>query len=214
MGQITGGILWQGPALAFALGAFVSGLELLTSKYQNTSQFLLKTSRSLYFYGAFYGILAGVGDLALDSGVLGDVMRAPNGQLVTSPWLHAVAAGLATRAFMQLNLFTLAIDSTTSTPVGLQTLAHIFERPLLRSVVLDEFAGVRSFVEPYASVYQVVDSVKSTIKKNTPPSLQGPERKAFDAAVDAATSALEAMELFLRFVGIKTFRRAFPLKDS
>ncbi len=201
-----------GLVCAALLGGSVSCLELLSSKYQNTFGFLLGSSRALYLYGLYYGILAGIADLALDGGVLGGVARVANGQEVTSPWAHALLAGVATKAFMQLNLFTLALNSTTSMPVGLQTFTQILERPLIRHILLDEFGEVRAFVEPYSQVRQNLEEVRALIKKNTPPGLQGPEEKGFAESIDKAGSPLEAMELFIRFVGVKPFRRVFQVR--
>ena len=204
-------VFWPGIGVAVALGFMVSCLELLTSKYPNTIGFVLRSSASLYLYGICYGLVAAGADFALDNGILNGAIKLANGQETNSPWWHAILAGVAAKAFMQLNLFTLATSSTTSMPVEIQTISQIFERPLTRRIVSDEYEKVRAFVDPYAKKYQSIALVKSTIKGNTPSGLKSAENQGFDAEVDNATSALEAMELFLRFVGVKVFKRAFPL---
>ena len=77
-------------------------------------------------------------------------------------------------------------------------------------ILFEEFNRVRQFVTPFAKRYKALNTVKTMIKQNIPPSLSAQERAAFENEIDDDTRVLGAMERFLRFVGKRTFERVFP----
>jgi hypothetical protein len=195
--------------LAFAIAAFISALELITSKYPQTYFLLLAGSRSFYTYAIVYGVIAAAIVLGLDALVSSQTVKL-EGLGLSSPWIRATAVGLTVKAFLHINLFNVTIGSQ-SMPVGVESFVQLFEPALLRGILLDEFNAVRNYIHPYAVKYSTLADNKARIKGNIPPSLLAQERAAFENDVDKAGTVTEAMEFFLRFLGRKTFNRVFPL---
>ena len=129
---------------------------------------------------------------------------------LSSPWVQAIAVGLTTKAFLHINLFNVTVGSQPM-PVGLETLVQLFEPALLRTILLDEFNAVRNYIQPYADKYSDLGADKVKIAQNIPPTLPPQERAAFDSDLDKTNAVIDAMELFLRFLGRASFNRVFPL---
>ena len=98
-------------------------------------------------------------------------------------------------------------------PVGVETLVQLFEPWLLRDIDLDHFNALRQFLASRALKYSGLAAVKASITANIPPTFPAQERAAFLADLNnttTTTTVVEAMELYLGFVGKKNFDRVFP----
>ena len=198
-----------GPAaVAFVLAAAVSLSELLTTQYPRTSFLILRKSRALYTYVLAYGALALVVMLLLETLTESKVIQL-EGFGLSSPWIRAIAIGIAVKAFLHIRLFNVSVGSQ-SVPVGLETLVQFFEPALLRTILLDEFTAVRAYVGARARGYPSLEAVKARAKEEIPPTLPNQERAAFSNDIDRATSVVQVMEHVLRFLGRKNLERVFP----
>lgn len=199
----------MGPAfLAFAIAALVGGTELVTSKYPRTA-FVLTPRKcwALYAYCAIYGIIAFIVTLLLGSLVKSGTVQL-SGVGLNSPWAQAVAVGLTVKAFLHIRLFSATVGSQT-VPIGVETIVQLFEPWLLRTIDLDEFNGVREFLDAYAKRHNDLDEVRKRIKANIPTHLSSEERAALVADIDAAPDVIVAMERYLKLLGPNSFRRVF-----
>jgi hypothetical protein len=92
----------------------------------------------------------------------------------------------------------------------METIVQIFEPWLLKSVDIDEFNGVRTFLDEKVRKYTDLDEVQTMIKENVSQKLPDVEKMALIADVDKASSVMQAMELYLGFLGKGSFNRIFP----
>lgn len=129
---------------------------------------------------------------------------------LSSPWGQAIAVGLTTKAFLHIRLFTIVVGAQ-SFPVGVESIVQVFEPWLLREIELEEFNTVREYVQPRSDRYSDLTAVRTKIKQDLPQSFSPQERAAFEADLDKTTTTVQAMELYLRFVGQRSFNRLFPL---
>jgi hypothetical protein len=193
--------------LAFLIASFISGLELVTIVCPRTF-FLMTRNRALYTYALVYGAVAFVVTLAFQMLALDGTIRV-TGPGLSSPWVRAIVVGVTVKAFLHINLFNVTIGSQ-SMPVGLETFVQLYEPALVRTIVFDEFSEVRTYIQPYAARHPDLADVKTKIKANIPPALSKEECGAFENDIDKAGTVIEALHLYLRFVGRKTFERVFP----
>jgi hypothetical protein len=197
-----------GPALlAFTIAALIAWLELITSKYPRTFDHLWKCWL-LYLYALVYGVISFGAMLGLMQLVNGGAIKL-EGVFLSSVWIQAIAIGLSTKALLHIRLFNISVG-TTSFPLGTESILHLFEPLVLEKIELYEFNAIRSLIEVRAKSYSVLKSVKEKIKFNIPQSLTGIERKSFEIDVDAKKTVIEAMELYLRRFGRRSFDRVFP----
>jgi hypothetical protein len=193
--------------LAFVVGAFFTGLDLITAKYPRT-WFLVKKSKSLWGYCALYGAIAAGVYLGLDGLVAAKKIQLSS-EVLESPWLRILVIGISVKSLLHINLFTTTVNSQPF-PVGLGTFTLLFEPQLLRSILFDEFNAVRSFIAPIAARHPNIETVRTTIMQNIPPELPTQETGAFRDELGKATDVAETLERGLRFLGRKTFSRVFP----
>lgn len=194
--------------ISFLVGASVAFLELITSKYPRTF-FLLKKSTSLYAYTLIYGLLSFLVMLLVKSLIHAKIISL-EGIGISNEWIQALAVGITTKAILHIRLFNITFGRQ-SFPIGVETFVYLFEPWLLRSIDLDEFNAIRSYLEVAQKKYSDLADVKNRIKDNIPHTLAGVERKAFLTDLTEKDSALEAMELYLQTFGKKSFERVFPL---
>jgi hypothetical protein len=128
---------------------------------------------------------------------------------VDNPWVQALVLGLSVKALLHIRLFSVTVGAQPL-PIGVETIVQIFEPWLLKSVDIDEFNGVRTFLDEKARIYTDLNQVRMLINNNIPQSLPGLEKTAFIADVDKASSVIVAMELYLRLLGKGSFNRVFP----
>jgi hypothetical protein len=195
--------------LSLVIAGVFTLLELVTSKYPRTFS-RLKASWQLWLFGLSYGAIA-----LLITLLLGFLTSAGTVKLegigLSSPWGQAIAVGLSTKAFLHIRFFTLGVG-TQSFPVGIETVVQVFEPWLLREIELAEFNTVREYVTPRAVRYNNLNSVRTTIKQDLPQSFPSQEKAAFEADLDKTTTPLQALELYLRLIGQRSFDRLFPLR--
>jgi hypothetical protein len=196
--------------LALLVGSGAAILDLVSSKFSTTMSLVLVRSRAIYLLGLIHGVLAGSVS-ALHPGVIS--FQLANGQALHSAWIWAVLTGIFTRPFLQTKIFTVS-SGRNATRIGLQSIMQLFEPQLIREVILDEFYAVRSFVQKYTKRYADLDVVKSMVAESLPGELPEPERQAFLFELEKAKTVTDALEGFLRFVGISAFQSTFPLETS
>jgi len=196
-----------GPSiLAFFVAAFLSLLELVTSKYPQTS-FLLWRSRAFYAYGFIYGLLALGATLGLGALSATGAIKL-QGLGMSSPWVQAVAIGISFKALLHIRLFSVTTGSEAF-PIGVETLVQLFEPSLTRKILLDHFNALQGFIGPRADKYRDLVNVKKNIADNIP-ELPAQEGTAFLMDIQQAASVRQAMELYLKLVGRPGFDRVFP----
>jgi hypothetical protein len=193
--------------LALFVASLVTGLELLTSKYPRTV-FSLTKCRPLYAYLLIYGLISLAFMLGLDALIAGKKVTL-EGVGLQSRWVRAVVVGLSTKAFLHINLFSIAVGPKTF-PLGTETIVQLFEPWLLEEIYLYEFAAVSDFVDQIAARHTDLAIVKSRIKGNLPQTFVGAERAGFELSVDTQTSVKSALELYLRRFGKTNLTRVFP----
>jgi len=197
------------PALAAGLvAAVVVLLELVTGQYRGTA-FLLRKSGWLWAYVLTYGAIA-IGVMLSLQALLEAGHLKIEGLGLSDPMIRAFAVGVTIRALLNIRLFNVTVGSQ-QVPVGVASLLQLFEPWLLFQIELDEFNGVRSYLEPFVARYPDLVDVKKRIKGNLPPSLPDAERSALELDVDTKQEVGAAMELYLRRFGERTFKRVFPL---
>jgi hypothetical protein len=198
-------IIFLGPScVAFFTAACFTGLELVTSKYPRTAFVVIK-DYWFWSYILIYGVIATLGFWGLDALVAADKIKL-EGLGLDSSWMKALYVGIAVKALLHINVARMG-----ATPIGTEIIVQLFEPHWLRTILLNEFNAVRAYVAPYVSRYSDLSDVKKRVKENIPPTLPDAERAAFESDLEKAATVVPAMELFLRFVGLGTFKRVFPL---
>jgi hypothetical protein len=212
--------------LAFAVAAFVTAAELLTSQYPRTARFALQ---SVYFYAyvIIYGVLGAVG-LALLPLVSDQVTI--EGAGANNPWTKAALIGFSVKAILHIRVFSVATGPGQSFPVGLESFVQIFEPWLLRQLELDHFDRQSAFIGPRAARLTAAAAAAApgadaaataaaaaaaarTAAKNDPPPgfpAGSPMRAAFEADIDQAANARQVIAAYLKYCGIKLTQRTFP----
>lgn len=191
------------PLLAFAVTALFTWLELVTSKYPRTF-FLLKRCWALWAYVLIYAGLGFVVVIAFDHFRV--TLEGPG---VSDPWVRAALVGISIRAFFHIRLFSVGAGPQAF-PVGIETIVQMFEPQLLRAIEVYQFEASKDFIGTRATKYTDLAAVKTTIRDNLPGTLPQAERAAFLADVERAHSVGEAMDLYLSFLGKRSFDRRFP----
>lgn len=198
------------PLLSLITALCLIKLELVTSKYPQTF-FLIKRSTHLYLYSLSYGIISfflmfGLKFL-IDAGSI-----KLEGYAISNVWVQAIIIGIATKALLHIRFFNVSIGSQ-SFPIGLETIVQLFEPWLLRKIEIFEFNELRTFIQADAERYKSLNYVKRKIKENMPP-LPNAENIAFKEDLNGKATVSEAMELYLRYFGKRSFKRIFPVKKS
>lgn len=192
-------------ALFAGMLAFVITLiELATSKYPRTCHFLFKKSWKFYSYSIIYGAIAFVFMLWLsDSGLI-----KLEGVGISNIWIQSILVGISTNALLHIRLFSVTAGSQ-SFPIGIETILQVFEPWLLTEIKLEEFNAVKEFIGNAETKYSNLDTVKTKIMANIP-SISDKDKVIFKLDLDTKTTVSEAMELYLREFGKKSFIRIFP----
>lgn len=193
--------------LAFIIAALFAWLELITANYPRTSFLLIRKSWALYVFIIVYGLISGLTMLGLEwlteTKVI--VIQSP---AILHWWVQALIIGISTKALLHIRLFSVNVGMQ-SFPVGVETVVQLFEPWLLRTIELDEFNAVRSFIELYQDQGIPLDEVKILIKAELPPRMELAEKNAFLFDLNDAQEITAAMELYLRSFGKKSFLRIF-----
>lgn len=193
--------------LATGVAVVVTGMELITDKYPRTFPFVCRC-KSFYAYVFIYGIIAALVMLFVDYLVATKAITL-EGPMIGNIWAQAVAIGVAIKAFLHIRLVTVSVG-TQSIPIGVETVVLLFEPWLLRDIELCHFDSVRQFIDPKVARHSDLVTVKQKVLANVPKSFSTAEKVSFKDDIANATTVVEVMEMFLSFVGSRTFDRVFP----
>jgi len=202
------------PLVAGIVGALFVEIELITSKYPQTSFVLSKfliipKNAKLLTYTIIYGAIGFIFMLFLNSLVAAEVIKL-EGVGISNVWIQAIVVGMSVKAFLHIRLFNVRSGyGSQPFPVGMEIVTLLFEPWLLRGIELDEFNAVRGFIGEYQAQYTDLNIVKQKIRGNIPPGLPQPEKAAFLRDLQNKTTVPEAMELYLRSFGKESFERVF-----
>jgi len=196
------------PLLGLGVAFFITFIELITSEYPRTPFFCIR-SAALYWYSMIYGMIGFGIALGLSALAEADILTL-EGPGVDNPWVQSLVVGLIVKSLLHLRLFSVGTGAETF-PIGIETIVQIFEPWLLRTIQLDHFNTLRSFVDPRANQYNDLVVVKEEIKNNLPRAFSDREKIAFQADVDSANTVVDVMELYIGFAGRRSFNRVFKL---
>lgn len=192
--------------LAFAVAAFVTGVELLSSEYARTVPFAV---RSIWFYTyvLIYGIL---GAIALAILPLVSDQVTITGVGANNPWIKALLVGFTVKALLHIRVFSVTTGPGQSFPVGLESFVQLFEPWLLKELQLDHYTKQTAFIAPRAQRFAGPIDARNVAKGNPPPGLSTAEKVVFDADVDQAASAAQVIAVYLKYSGIRLTSITFP----
>ena len=199
------------PLLSFLIGFVIALAELITSKYPRTF-FVLEKCWKIYVYSLIYGAISFFLMLSIKS-LIGAKIVELSGPYISNVWVQAVIVGIVTKALLHIRLFSVGINSR-SIPIGIETLILLFEPWFLREIMLDEFNGIRDFIENAQTHYNNLDKVKEKIKQNIPSKLPRNEKYAFLSDLSEKERVADAMEHFLQNFGKSSFERVFPMSTD
>ncbi len=199
------------PLVSFVIVFLLALTELITSKYPRTF-FVLKKSWKIYVYSIVYGAIGFFIMLSIKSLIDAQILTV-TGLRVSDVWVQSVIVGICTKAFLHIRLFNVGIGSK-SIPIGIETLVLLFEPWFLRGIMLDEYNGIREFIQNTQTRFKNFDKVKKKIEQNIPAKLPKDERLAFLSDLDLMKTVPDAMELYLQNFGKRSFERVFPSSTS
>lgn len=195
--------------LAFVVGMVFSAYELLNNKYPMTSYFVLKNSRSIYFYSIIYGVLSFLFMLGIDYFGIFKCVVTP---IISNIWVQAIFVGISTKAFLHIKFF-----DADPFPIGFETVTFLFEPRLLRQISLDDYNAVQKYITDamvgYNDVSQVLNIIERTLPSNDRQisvAFMQDIRDELAEYLDDDKKIMVAMELYLREYGESSFKRAFP----
>jgi len=183
----------------------VTALELITSKYPRTFEFVLK-SRWFYVYVLIYGLLGGISFALLPS--LGDQVTTTS--VIANPWIQAALVGFSIKAFLHIRIFTVSTGPGQSFPVGLESFVQLFEPWMLRSIDLDHYHEQRAFISPRATNLTNVPAARIQATNNVPPGLTPQEAAALNSDLNQATTSDQVIGVYLKYFGLRLTRTTFP----
>lgn len=192
--------------LVFAVAAVVTGIELITTKYPQTSDFVVKSVwfyAYILIYGALgaiaFGLLPLVGDQVTTTGIgLGN------------PWVQAVLVGFSIKAFLHIRVYTVSTGPGQSFPVGLETFVQLFEPWMLRKLELDHFVHQRAFIAPRAARFQDVAAARTQALANIPNTFTAAEQAALTADINQAATPDQVISAYLKYTGLGVTGTTFP----
>jgi hypothetical protein len=187
----------------------VTLVELVTSKYPRTFRLLATSSLQFWIYPPIYGLIAFGCMSGLDALSASGALKL-EGTFAANKWLQAISLGIAVKALMHIRIFTVTTDSG-SFPVGIESIVQLFEPWMLESIDLDEWQAVRKFVNARLNARYSTWTLQQTqarIRANLPRRLQ--TNPGFTLDLNACTTTLECMELYLRRCGWSIFDLTFP----
>lgn len=195
--------------LGFSVAFFFTWLELITSKYPRT--FTFPSGRwAIWVYCFVYGLIAFAVLLGFNALVAKGFIKA-DGLGLQTPWIRAVAVGIAVKALLHIRLFTVTSGSQPF-PVGVETLVQVFEPWLLDRIAQDEDDKKRIYVDAKRAKHpdETETQIKTKLKANIRRSLPKDERVAIALDIDMTASAEEAMIVYLDRFGKSSLSRLYP----
>jgi hypothetical protein len=197
-----------GPAaLCFCLAAGVTGLELVTTKYPRSPYFCVLGVGWFWVYVVIYGIIGAGAYLALP--LISDQVTV-TGIGISNSWIKAAIVGISIKALLHIRLATVSTGPGTQFPLGIETIVQIFEPWMLRNLELANWNCLVAFVTPRAARIASVNDARTLAKSNPPVVLSAAERAAFNADIDAKTSSVDVIIVYLNYSGITATKRVFP----
>ena len=193
-------------AVTFVVAAAVTGIELITTTYPRTPEFVAK-SRWFYAYVLIYGALGAVA-LALLPLVGSEV--AMTGVGLENPWVKALLVGLSVKAVLHIRIVTVSAGPNQSFPVGLETLVQLFEPWMLTSLDLDHFSAQQAFIKPKAARHNNLSAAKKAVVSNIPSGFSAAVRTTLIADINSRTTTQEVISTYLKYVGIRLTDSTFP----
>jgi hypothetical protein len=190
--------------LTMAVATSVTALELITSKYPRTFEFVFK-SAWFYVYVLIYGVLGGISFALLP--LLGDQVTTTS--VIANPWIQAALVGFSIKAFLHIRIFTVSTGPGQSFPVGLESFVQLFEPWMLRSIDLDHYHEQRAFISPRAANLTDV-AARTMATNNVPPSLTPQETAALKSDLQQAMTSDQVIGVYLKYFGLRLTRTTFP----
>lgn len=137
--------------IAFVFGGIFSVLDVISIKYRKISAFIYK-SYFLYLYAICFGTFGVLILSLIRSGLLGS-------EIVFSDFgndtiIQAACVGIFTKAFFDIKIFSFSTGPDKTFPVGIKTLSHFVEEPLLSRMEIDWFKNYSRFIQSVEQKYQ------------------------------------------------------------
>lgn len=215
-------LLLMKAALAFAIAASITWIELVTSKYPRTIRLFWKRW-PLWLYAVIYGLISFAFTLAYEPLARSRVIRieVAGSSTAVEPatydpsWPIAVMIGLSVRALLHIRLFSVATAGTKDTfPLGTETIVQVFEPWLLDTIALDDYNAVSAYVSRKADKHRNLDAVKKEIRDSLPGNrsqiLPDAVRAALLIDIEEASTVQQALESYLRAFGVAAVEQRFP----
>ena len=199
-------ITYGATGLAFVVALVVTGLELITTQYALTPNFVLK-SIWFYAYVIVYGFIAAVVFWVLP--LISDQVTM-SGVGLANPWIKAAVVGFSIKAFLHIRLFTVSTGPGSSFPVGIETLVQLFEPWMLRRLELDHWNKLQTFVASQAAAFPRVADARTEALANIPGGTKSADRAAFRADITAAGTQSEVIIVYMKYFGTAAAKRVFP----
>jgi len=196
------------PLLGLGVAFSITFIELITSEYPRTPFFCVR-SIALYSYSTIYGTIGFGIALGLGSLTEANILTLEGPGFLENPWVQAFIVGLIIKSLLHIRVFSVGTGAD-SFPIGIETIVQIFEPWLLRTIQLDHFNTLRSYIDPRANIHNDLYVVKQQITRNLPSAFSDREKIAFQADIAKATTVVDAMELYIGFAGKRSFNRIFP----
>jgi len=196
-----------GPALVgFAVAVLITGLELVQLKFPKTWVFAVK-SWALYVYCLIYGLIAFFVLWGFDSLRSNGVIKV-EGLGASNPWILALYVGISVKALLHIRLYTVG----SGTPIGPETIVHLFEPGLIDSVeqrhFVDRTLYVATIVNRCTAMTQ--EQIKQKLTANIRSTLPAPEKGALELDIQKAKTPDEAITVYLNRFGKHSVEVLFP----
>lgn len=137
--------------IAFVFGALFSVFDVLSIKYRKISTFIYN-SISLYAYAVCFGVFGTLIFGLLRNGLLGsEVFFTGMGENI---YIQAAFVGIFTKAFFDIKIFSFSTGQDKTFPVGIKTISHFIEEPLLSKMEVDWFKNYSRFIKVVEGKYQ------------------------------------------------------------
>jgi len=184
--------------LAFVVALVVTGLELITTDYPMTPNFVF-----VVIYGAIAAVVILILPLITDQATVSSVGLA-------NPWIKAAVVGFTIKAFLHVRLFTVSTGPGSSFPVGIETIVQLFEPWMLRSLELDHWNKQQAFATARAGAFPTVAAASAQALANIPTVTTHAVRAAFNADIAAAGTQAEVIVVYMKYFGTASAKRVFP----
>jgi hypothetical protein len=185
-------------ALAASLAMFIAALRLLTRTDQTHGRSYVTFTAMFFLYLAFHGLAALLPFLAYQ---LWPQSWQP---LITmSPWLMAVISPLVVNEILKVDGLDLP-EATGPFATFRAQVRSDFEHRMIDA----EFAAMRKYIAQFAEGMTLF-TVTAMALQNVPLQLAAEKAVAFREALRNAKTTEDAMELYIRHIGKKSFRTVF-----